>query len=114
MHSAEPGLTFGEFGKLLRDKLGHVSHVTGEVLKTPDGIALTARIGDAPPQTFAGPPGSFDDLAQKAAEAVYRASQPYRFAEYLEHHDRVPEAFAVLADLAANGPPGERGWAYAE
>ena len=108
----ETGLTFGEFEKLLREKLGHVSHVSGEVLRTPAGIALTARFADAPPQTFEGGPGDFDALAQKAAEAVYRASQPYRFAEYLDDHGRVDEAYAVVADLAANGPPSERGWAY--
>ena len=109
----ETGVSFGEFEKLLRDKLGHVSHVTGEVLKTPAGIALTARIGDAPPQTFTGPSESFDALAQQAAEAVYRASQPYRFAEYLDGRGRAQEAFSVVADLAANGPESERGWAYA-
>ena len=110
----ETGLTFGEFEKLLREKLGHVAHVTGEVLKTPDGIAVTSRIGGAPPQTFTGPEGSFDDLAQKAAEAVYRANQPYRFAEYLDDRGRVDEAFAVIADLAANGPRSEQGWAFAK
>ncbi len=110
----ETGLTFSEFDKLLREKLGHVSHVSGEVLKTPTGIALTARIGDAPPQTFAGGPADIDTLAQKAAEAVFRASQPYRYADYLDQHGRTDEAFAVIADLAANGPPSERGWAYAK
>jgi len=71
-------------------------------------------MGDAPPQTFTGPATSFDDLAQKAAEAVYRANQPYRYAEYLDAHGRSQEAFAVVADLAAHGPPSERGWAYAK
>ena len=110
----ETGLTFGEFEKLLRDRLGKVRHVSGEVLKTPSGIALTARLGDAPPQTFTGAEGDFDALAQKAAEAVYRASQPYRFAEYLDGAGRVDEAIAVVADLAANGPRSERGWAFSK
>ena len=110
----DTGLTFGEFEKLLREKLGHVSHVSGEVMRTPTGIALTARIGDEPPETFTGAPVDFDALAQKAAEAVYRQSQPYRFAEYLDEHFRWPEAFAVISDLAAHGPQSERGWAYAK
>jgi tetratricopeptide (TPR) repeat protein len=109
----ETGLTFGEIEKLLRERLGHVSHVSGEVLKTPSGFALTARIGGAPPQTFTGAESDFDGLAQKAAEAVYRQSQPYRFAEYLDRHGRSEEAFQVISDLAANGPASERGWAYA-
>ncbi|HEV7385791.1 MAG TPA: hypothetical protein VGN89_12985, partial [Phenylobacterium sp.] len=108
----QTGLTFGEFEKLLRDRVGHVTRVTGEVLSTPTGIAVTARMGDAPPQTFTGPAASFDDLAQKAAEAVYRANQPYRYAEYLDQAGRSEEAFPVVAELAAHGPPSERGWAY--
>jgi tetratricopeptide (TPR) repeat protein len=110
----ETGLTFSEFEKLLRERLGHISHVTGEVIATPTGIALTARMGDAPPKTFSGPVSAFDDLARQAAEAVYRDSQPYRYAEYLEGVDRWDEAFQVISDLATNGPPGERGWAYAK
>jgi hypothetical protein len=110
----QTGLTFSDFEKLLRDKIGHVSRVTGEVLTTPDGIAVTARMGDAPPQTFTGPPGAFDDLARQAAEAVYRASQPFRFTEYLDGQGRWDEAFAVISDLAAHGPRSERGWAYAK
>ncbi|MBS0361042.1 MAG: hypothetical protein JSR98_06655 [Proteobacteria bacterium] len=109
----QTGLTFGEFEKLLRDKVGHVTRVSGEVLTTPTGIAVTARMGDAPPQTFTGPATSFDEQAQRAAEAVYRANQPYRYAEYLDSVGRAEEAFPVLEDLATNGPPSERGWAYA-
>ncbi len=110
----QTGLTFSEFEKLLRERLGHVSHVTGEVVTTPTGIALTARMGDAPPKTFTGPVSAFDDLARQAAEAVYRDSQPYRYAEYLDSAGRWDEAFKVISDLATNGPRGERGWAYAK
>jgi hypothetical protein len=110
----ETGLTFSEFDKLLRERLGHVSHVTGEVTTAPAGIAVTARTGDAPAQTFSGPATQYDDLAEKAAEAVYRASQPYRYSEYLDHQGRVAEALQVVSDLALNGPRSERGWAYSK
>jgi hypothetical protein len=110
----ETGLTFGELDKLLRDKFGHASHVSGEVFKTADGIALTARLDNTPPQTFNGADAKIDDLAQQAAEAIYRDSQPYRFSQYLEQHGRIAEAFAVIAKLATDGPHGERGWAYAQ
>jgi tetratricopeptide (TPR) repeat protein len=110
----ETGLTFSEFDKLLRERLGHVSHVTGEVMVTSTGIAVTARTGDAPPDTFAGPAADFDVLAAKAAEAVYRESQPYRFTEYLEEQGRIDEALKVVSDLAVNGPRSERGWAYSK
>jgi len=110
----ETGLTFGELDKLLRDKFGHASHVSGEVFKTADGIALAARLGNMPPQTFTGADAKIDDLAQRAAEAIYRDSQPYRFSQYLEQHGRIAEAFAVIAKLATDGPHAERGWAYAQ
>ena len=57
---------------------------------------------------------SLDLLLQQAAESVYRFNQPYRFSDYLEQHGRVEEAIGVISHLATNGPPSERGWAYAE
>ena len=110
----QTGLTFGELEKLLRDKLGHASHITGEVYNSPAGVALTARFGDDPPKTFEGPPASLDALEQQAAEAVYRNSQPYRFAQYLDQHGRVDEAIAVISELATKGPLSEQGWAYSQ
>jgi hypothetical protein len=110
----DTGLTFGELGKLLRDRFGEVSHVTGEVVRTASGIAVTARLGDAAPQTFSGAEGDFDRLAARAAEAVYRASQPYRYAMYVDQRGRHDEAFAVISDLATNGPASERAWAYTQ
>jgi hypothetical protein len=84
----ETGLSLREFSKFLRDRFGHVNHITGEVIRAPTGIAVTARFGDAAPATFTGPESDFDELARKAAEAVYRTSQPYRFAQYLSEHGR--------------------------
>lgn len=110
----DTGLTFSEFDKLLRERLGNVSHVTGEITYSPGGMSLTARLGEAPPQTFTGPVTSFDVLAQKSAEAVYGANQPYRYAEYLDGAGRSDEAFRVISNLAINGPASERGWAYAK
>jgi tetratricopeptide (TPR) repeat protein len=110
----ETGLKLGEVEKLLRNRLGNVSHVTGDVYKTSTGIAVTARLGDTPPRTFAGSPADLDRLLQQAAESVYRFNQPYRFSDYLEQHGRVDEAVSVISDLATNGPPTERGWAYSE
>ena len=108
----QTGLTFGEFEKLLRDKLGHASHVTGEVIRTPTGIAhLQAVLGDVAPQTFSGAQWVPSDapLAEQAVqESVYRASQPYRFAQFLEQRGRLSEAIGVVSDLAANGPSSER------
>jgi tetratricopeptide (TPR) repeat protein len=110
----ETGVKLGDVKKFLRDQLGDVSHVTGEAYKTAAGVAIAARLGDTPPQTFEGSRSEIDSLVQKAAESVYRFSQPYRFSVYLEQHGRVEEAMAVISDLATNGPASERGWAYSE
>jgi len=48
----ETGLSLREFSKLLRDRFGHTNHITGEVIRTPTGIAVTARFGDATPATL--------------------------------------------------------------
>jgi tetratricopeptide (TPR) repeat protein len=110
----ETGLKLGELQKLLRDYLGNVTHVTGDVYKTAAGIALTARLGDAPPRTFEGSRADLDLLLQQAAEAVYRFSQPYRYSDYLEQHGRSEQAIQVISELATGGARSERGWAYAE
>jgi len=110
----ETGLSLSEVSKLIRDRFGHSSRIAGEVIRTPTGIALTARFGDLPPATFTGPEGDFDALAGKAAEAVYRTSQLYRFAQFLSGQNRNAEAFSVIAGLATEGPQKERSWAYVE
>jgi hypothetical protein len=56
----ETGLSLGEFRNLLRDRFGHSTHISGEVIRTPTGIAVTARFGDAPPATLTGPQSQFD------------------------------------------------------
>jgi tetratricopeptide (TPR) repeat protein len=110
----ETGLSLREFSKLLRDRFGHADHITGEVVRTATGIALTARFGAAAPATVTGMESDFDGLATTAAEAVYRTSQPYRFAQFLFEHGRGAESLGVISDLASNGPETERGWAYTE
>ena len=50
----ETGLSLREFSKLLRDRFGHSNHITGEVTRTPAGIAVTARFGMRQPQRFCG------------------------------------------------------------
>jgi hypothetical protein len=110
----ETGLDLNTLSKYFRDRFGHANRITGEVIHTATGIAVTARFGDVPPTTFAGAEGDFDELAGKAAEAVYQASQPYRFAQYLHGHGRDDEALSVITALATSGPESERGWADIE
>jgi len=48
---------------------------------------------------------------QQAAESVYRATQPYRYAVYLTNANRAKEAEAAYRALIAEGSPTDRAWA---
>jgi tetratricopeptide (TPR) repeat protein len=108
----DTGISIGEFNRYLRQWLGHETRITGEVYRTAGGIALTARAGSDTSPTFTGSEADLDALMQKAAEAVYRATQPYRYAVYLMNRNRTQEAQAVYEALIANGSPQDRAWAY--
>jgi tetratricopeptide (TPR) repeat protein len=108
----ETGISLGEVQKLLRERLGHAQHVRGEVVRTANGIALTTRLDEEPGETAEGPVEDLDALAQKSAEALYRASQPYRYARYLLGLNRRQEAQEVAEALANSADAQERPWAY--
>lgn len=108
----ETGVSLGEVWHFLRDQLGHETRVNGEVIRTATGIAVTARNGGAAGATVTGPEADLDTLLQQAAEHVYGAAQPYRYASFLNANGRVAEALAIDRRLAASGPATERSWGY--
>jgi len=108
----ETGVSIGEVLKLLRGWLGHETRISGDVAHTPDGLTVTSRVGEAPGRSFTGPPGTVDDLLMRAAEAVYAQTQPYRYGVYLARQGRSAEALQVYQNLARDGDPRERAWAY--
>jgi tetratricopeptide (TPR) repeat protein len=108
----ETGVSIGQLNRYLRQWLGHETEISGEVYGTPASIAVTARVGGNQSPTFTGSEADLDKLIEKAAESVYRATQPYRYAVYLSQHGRDKESRAVYQQLIADGPPLERGWAY--
>ena len=109
----ETGVSIGEMNRYLREWLGSETRVTGEVVRTSTGIAVTARAGDAPGQRFEGPEADVDRLVGQAAEAVYAETQPYRFAVWQASEGKTDEAMAAYARLAQRGAPEDRAWAYA-
>ena len=109
----ETGVSIGELDRYLRDWLGSETRITGEVVRTPTGIAVTARSGEAPGKRFEGSESDLDQLVAKAAEAVYAQTQPYRYAVYLASTGRRAEASGLFARLAEAGAPEDRPWAYA-
>jgi tetratricopeptide (TPR) repeat protein len=109
----ETGVSIGELNRYLRQWLGSGTRINGEIVRTPAGITVTARADDAPGRRFEGPEVDIDKLIGQAAEAVYRQTQPYRYAVYLASSGRSAEATAAFARLAVAGLPDERAWAYA-
>jgi tetratricopeptide (TPR) repeat protein len=107
----ETSVSLGELESFLREKLGHDVHVSGEIVKTDTGLSLTVRAG-AEGAAITGRDAEMDALLQKAAEAVYRITQPYRYGIYLGRYGQSDEAIAVFRQLALSGPDEERPWGY--
>ncbi len=96
----ETGISIGELNAYLRQWLGHGTRITGEVVRTPAGLQVTARAGSEPGKTVEGAEGDIDALTAQAAEALYAATQPYRYAVYLAGHGKPDEALAIYVRLA--------------
>jgi tetratricopeptide (TPR) repeat protein len=108
----ETGVSIGELNRYLRQWLGSETKITGEVVRTPAGLAVTARAGAQSGKTFQGADADLDKLVQQAAEAVYASTQPYRYAVYLASVGRNDEALAAYQRLAQSGAREDRPWAY--
>ncbi|MGD0142409.1 MAG: hypothetical protein ABSC92_04560 [Rhizomicrobium sp.] len=107
----DTGVSIGEFYRILTLWLGHQTRITGEVFRTDKGIAITARAGGDGGATNQGPESDFDAILQRAAEAVFGQTQPYRYGIYLARHDRLDEAQKVFEKLAASSSASEKAWA---
>ena len=92
----DTGISIGELNRYLRGWLGHETHVTGELVKSGGSYSLTVRYGDDPGTTVEGSASDLDKLIQKAAENMFLAAKPLRFADYLSSHGRFAEARAIV------------------
>jgi hypothetical protein len=111
----ETGVSISELDRYLRSLLSHRTTIGGEVFRRPDGqITVNVRTGAIASHSFTGLEADLDTLLQKAAEMVFKDTQPFRYSKYLEKNGRIDEAMAVVRDLAANGPASEKPWAWAQ
>ena len=108
----DTGVSVGEAYRFLKSRLGHETHINGEVWRTQSGIAITARLSGSGGVTIAGNEADQDVLTRKMAEKIFGATQPYRYGIYLDTHGRAAEAMPVFKTLATNGPLPERVWGY--
>jgi tetratricopeptide (TPR) repeat protein len=109
---AGAGLSLGETWRTLRRMLGEETRISGELTQGPDGqLAITTRAGAQSGGSHAGNEAELDALLSAAAEGIYRATQPYRFAVYSGRSgdDRVSDL--ALEELARGADRNERMWA---
>jgi tetratricopeptide (TPR) repeat protein len=104
------GISIGELDSYLRQWLGHESIVTGALVRTAKGYSATIRYADQAGGTVES--ADLDSLTTKAAEQLYRAARPLRYADYLTSHGRFDEALRIILPLARDGSARERASAY--
>src|SRR6185437_11883126 len=105
-------ISLAELDNFLRDRLGSDIRVSGEIVRTDDGLSLTVRAGDQGADTVTGKEAEIDALVQKLAESIYRLTQPYRYGVYLEGHDRGAEAKPIFTALVRTGSTLDRAYGY--
>jgi hypothetical protein len=108
----ETGMSLAELDNFLREKLGHIVHVGGEIVHTASGLSLTVRTGGEGASSITGSESDLDILVQRSAESVFGLSQPFRYTIYLGSHGRGDEAAPILKVLAETGSSQDRPWGY--
>lgn len=110
----QTGVSVGELHRALRRSLGRETRVSGELVRTPEGLAITTRLGSQPGVTVAGGAGELERLLDRASEAIYRRSQPYRYAVWLSRREGGNPAAdePILRELATSPSKTERLWAH--
>jgi tetratricopeptide (TPR) repeat protein len=106
----DTGVSIGELNRYLRQWLGHETHITGEVWREGDGIAVVARAGADEGTVFTGKESELDALLEKAAEDVYEKTQPYRAAVHYRQSGRQAKSDAILRAMLLTAPRSEKAW----
>ncbi len=111
----ETGVSLTELDNFLRLKLGHDTHVSGEVVRRQQDRDSRHRAQERRghrASVVGVENDQMDALVQRLAESIYHMTQPYRYAVYVASHNRMAEALPILELLTKSGPPEDRPWAY--
>ena len=110
----DTGVSVSELYRMLAAWFGHQTHISGEVYRTPDGLAVTVRATGNAGDTVQGSERDLDTLMQKAAEAVYARTQEFRFGVYITEHPALNGAspHQIFQKLVQSGSLRDRIWAY--
>ena len=107
------GVNLGDLQAALRTWLGHETRISGEVFRTPNGLAIRARPAAGQAVRVEGPLADLEALSRQIAHSLYRETQPQRYASWLAMQGDRPAAFALFRQLAeGSGPETERAQAY--
>jgi TolA-binding protein len=106
------GVSLGQIRRELRDWLGNETHLGGELVRLPgDRLAISFRTTTGLSGRVEGPASEPDKLLDAAAQAMFKATQPYRYAVYQSRQGNVAEAQSTLEKLARSDDLHERLWA---
>lgn len=108
----ETGVSIGELQRYLRGWLGRETHIAGDLFKTPEGLKLTVRADGVAGDAVTGQEDKLDDLVTAGALALYKKTQPYRWAAWMDDHGHQAEAEVSAREIAATASPTERAWAF--
>ena len=108
----DTGVSVGELYRFLKNWLGRESRISGEIVRSKDGIAISARVSGGGGFTVAGTESEMDAAIRRLAERIYGQTQPYRYGVYLARQGRTAEALTVFRPMALSGPMQERAWGY--
>jgi tetratricopeptide (TPR) repeat protein len=107
----ETGISIGELSRMLHEKLGHTTHVGGEITHSGDNVTVRIRLGDEYEVESTGPEATLPALVQDASTKIYARTQPYRYGYWQWANRNSSGAAATFRQLAAVGSRRERVWA---
>jgi tetratricopeptide (TPR) repeat protein len=107
----QAGISLGEAWRTLKGWLGEETRIGGEIVETNTGLAMTLRAGAVSGGTVQATAAETDKLLSDAAVAIYKVTQPYRYA-ISRPPDQLAEREAVLLELTGHASKVERKWAY--
>jgi tetratricopeptide (TPR) repeat protein len=85
--------------------------MSGELYRTPSGIALTVRVDANSPVTYEGDEQHVDKLLSRAAESLLEQTQPYRYVLLLYAQDRPISSIVPVAQRLVDATSGvDRTW----
>jgi tetratricopeptide (TPR) repeat protein len=107
----ETGVSIGELSRVLHERLGHITHIGGEITRSGDTVTVHARLSDGYALETTGPETDLAALVREAATRIYARTEPYRYGYWLYRDGNFAAASAVFRQLVIDGPRIERIWA---